>query len=158
MQQRLRTLKADRIARPRGLRRPVAAAVVVALAGALAAGCSPSWVGSWAGTADLGPVNAYTIELSLADADGVSGAVVTAPDGRVQRHKLCSQSVQGRQITFEIDTGRSDCSAGPGAERLRFEGAVGARLIHGIIYRGKERVGFFRAFPKRPPEPEVQAG
>ena len=118
--------------------------MTLGLCAALLSGCGASWAGSWNGTADIGPVAAHPLTLVLSESG--STAQLASDGGEGQVLTICSKKVEAPKITLEIDTGRPDCTPGQGAKRLRLEGMIGAEVIHGDIYEGHERVGFFRAF------------
>ena len=121
------------------------AALVVVLAGVGSfSGCGAAWSGAWTGTADIGPVDAHALTLILSEAAGTVQLAQAGGDSPTLT--VCTKQIEGTKITLEIDTGRPDCSPGSGARRLRLEGMIGARVIHGDIYQGHERIGFFRAF------------
>ncbi|MCO4763237.1 MAG: hypothetical protein KC502_17090 [Myxococcales bacterium] len=122
----------------------------------LLSGCGASWAGAWDGTADLGPVSAYALTLSLS-ADQ-STATWAAPGDAPQQLKICKRQVKGAQLTLDIDIGRPDCTQGKGAKPLQLRGRVGARVIHGSIYQNRERVGFFRAFRSPPKKQDITSG
>jgi len=123
--------------------RPQWAVAVVAVAIGLS-GCGASWTGTWGGVADLGPVDAHELTLTLSDKD--STVTLKDANGDTKTLQVCARSVENRKITLVVDMSRPDCSTGANAKRLRLDGLIGAGVIHGDMYRGQQRVGFFRAF------------
>ena len=148
MQQGSQALKRDGLNRLR-----LKAAALIGLGALCLSGCAAAWSGAWSGTADLGPVEARTLTLHLLDGEpATAGASAlgsvrwAAAGGAAHTFQVCKRQVVGPKITLEIDTAHPDCSAGADAKPLRLEGTIGAGVIHGDLFRGQERVGFFRAF------------
>ncbi len=138
----LRRLKRTLHRRGRAIR---IAVLVVGLGGVGGlTGCGAAWSGAWTGTADVGPVDAHALTLILSPS--ASTVQLALGDGDTPTLTVCAKQIEGAKLALEIDTGRPDCSPGQGARRLRLEGLIGARVIHGDIYHGHERIGFFRAF------------
>lgn len=127
------------------------------------AACTSPAAGQWRGTADLGPVAAYAMELKFAE-DGSSGSIVVHEPGKPftdQHFQLCSVQLDDRAITMVYDAARPDCaSQGAASDRRTLRGTVGEDVVFGEMFRGEgarvddntaEKLGFFRTF--RIPEP-----
>lgn len=128
---------------------------VAALALALPA-CSAPTAGMWQGTADVGPIDAFPLVVMLPEAAQVDhrmqGVVELQVRGDTKRFTICSGQARNGNVEFEIDWRTPSCKTAAGAEpdRRIFRGSVGPGLITGVILKGKEQVGFFRAY--RPAE------
>jgi len=113
------------------------------LVGALAA-CGSPLAGAWRGTADIGPVRAQPLVLTVA-ADGLSGTLHLTDPGKPETFVLCRLSRQGRAFEAEYDAARPDCAGTPGERRV-LKGTVGEGVVWGELWRGSENLGFFRGF------------
>ncbi len=111
------------------------------------AGCASPLVGAWRGTADLGPVRAQTLVLTVG-ADGLTGKVHLDDPGKPEDFVLCRLSRQGRVFEAEYDAARPGCDGNPGSptERRLLKGTVGEGVVWGEVWRGGEKLGFFRGF------------
>lgn len=128
--------------------RPQWSAGCVALAGLALAACSSPLAGSWQGTLDLGPVDAWPIGLTV-DEDGSRARVHVKEKGRAfQDFQSCSLTLTDRYVELVYDAGRPNCDVdSPDAsERRTLRGTVGEGVVFGEVVRGTTRLGFFRAF------------
>jgi hypothetical protein len=132
--------------------------------------CTAAHVGAWRGTVDLGPVAAPELEIHVDEA-GTGGRVDVAEPGKpFSRFQLCAVQLdpqEARKITLEYDVNRPGCEtqhADP-SDRRRLVGTVGEGLWTGDVFKGSDRIGFFRALRlppddsgKLPPPPAPAAG
>ncbi len=119
--------------------------------------CGSHLQGAWDGTADIGPIDAFPLTVMM-PAEGLEGDITIAkPDGKMTYH-VCKASQQGDQFTLHWDAGWNDCkkhkdrASAPG----RLVGVAGEGALFGEVFKGKKRVGFFRAFRRPPIKPEMK--
>ena len=114
---------------------------------ALVAACSSPLAGAWQGTADLGPLRAQTLTLTVAQ-DGLTGKIRLVDPGKPEDFSLCRIARQGRSFEIEYDAARPGCdgNAGSPTERRVLKGTVGEGVAWGDVWRGTEKLGFFRGF------------
>lgn len=114
------------------------------------AGCAAPIAGRWQGTADVGPIKAYDLQLEVAS-DGGSGRI-TVQDGSVGAHDLCRIDIRGRNVDLEYDLAQPTCRSEEGkpSDRRRLRGTVGEGLVFGEVLQGAQRIGFFRAYLTQP--------
>lgn len=109
--------------------------------------CGSPLAGAWRGTADLGPVRAQALVLTVAE-DGQSGKLHLADPGKPEDFVLCRLSRTERTFEAEYDAARPGCdgNAGSPSERRMLKGTVGEGVVWGELWRGNEKLGFFRGF------------
>ena len=114
-------------------------------------GCGSPLAGGWRGTADLGPVLAPALEFHVAE-DTLTGRLELQEVGKpYSRFQLCALRVDAqdeRKVELEYDANRPGCEATHQdvSDRRRLVGVVGEGVWTGDVFRGAEKIGFFRAF------------
>ena len=121
-----------------------AARLFIVLTPLMTSACAPAWVGSWRGTADLGPVEAQSARLTLQHKPmGGSGSWRRA-DGAEVNYTVCAIRHSGQSLEVDLVAAPKRCSEGP---LLTLRGEVGARVLHGRLVQNKKDVGFYRLWP-----------
>ena len=113
--------------------------------------------GTWDGTADVGPIDAFALTVELPE-EGLEGAIsIFEPGGKVS-YQICKASQVGDHFVLHWDAGWKDCKQNKKtkSEPGRLVGTAGESALFGEIFKGDSRVGFFRAFRKPPPEPALK--
>lgn len=110
--------------------------------------CGAPQVGTWQGTLDIGGTQAVPLSLHLQE-DGVTGRVNAKENGKAfEALQICSFKL-GRLRQFELtyDANRPNCEqSADAADPRTYRGTVGEDTIFGEVFRGEQRIGFFRAF------------
>ncbi len=123
--------------------------VTLACAGCLwlVSGCASPLAGKWQGTADIGPIAAFDLQFEV-DSEDQPGTIAVREPGRPEHMRICHIDRQGRAITIEYDVGRPNCDAsGPTpADRRVLKGTIGEGIVTGEVWKGGDKIGFFRAF------------
>jgi len=116
-------------------------------AAAVLAACGSPLAGRWVGTADLGPIAAYDIEISIPDGDGDGTVALREPD-MPEKFRICQLVRRARSVEIVYDAGRPDCDGvGPTpSDRRTLKGEVGEGVLTGEVWRAGVKTGFFRAF------------
>lgn len=123
----------------------------------LLSACGSHMSGTWAGTADIGPIDALALTFELPE-EGLEGHIsIVEPGGKVT-YQICKASQQGDQFVLHWDAGWKDCKKAKdrASEPGRLVGTAGESVLFGEVFKGKARVGFFRAFRRPPPEPALK--
>lgn len=120
---------------------------IVGLALATVAACSAPAVGTWSGTADLGPQRGQQLRLQLFE-DEKTGKLWLQDPGKPEDFSVCSLQRTGRSVQIEYDAARPNCAgdAGSPSERRVLKGTIGEGVVFGEVWQGGEKLGFFRAF------------
>lgn len=120
--------------------------------GALLTGCGAPTAGMWQGTADIGPIDAFSLVVMLPE-EGFEGEVELGLRDGPARFSVCKGRARNGNFELEIDWSHRDCKLPNGAapDRRLLRGTVGEGVIAGTILRpnsnGKpEQLGFFRAY------------
>jgi len=115
------------------------------------AACGAGLQGEWHGTIDKGPVESQATRILFQDDTGAGRIEIQLPNGDVIQRPLCAPNHVETRLTFAYD-------AAPGkggecremVEPVEFEGTFnGESLITGTQSRGKDKIGFLRAFRQK---------
>ncbi len=132
--------------------KPIALAATLGIL-LLGSACGSHLHGTWAGTTDIGPIDAFPLTVEMPE-EGLQGDIsIIEPRGKVTYH-VCKATQQGDQFVLHWDAGWKDCKkrADVKSDPGRLEGTAGENVLFGNVFKGKKKVGFFRAFRKPPPE------
>lgn len=118
----------------------------------VAAACSSPLAGRWQGTADMGPIAAFELQLEV-DADDLTGTLNLREPGKPESYRICHIDRRGRAIAIEYDVGRPNCDAtgSTPSERRVLKGQVGEGIVSGEVWKGSDKLGFFRAYVQPKP-------
>jgi len=126
--------------------------VCLAVACVVAAGCGSPLTGTWRGTMDLGAMDAWPLEVRVGE-DPSRGRLVVQEKGRTfESFQLCTvEPATERKLELSYNPEHPDCAAPAGTaeagkDRRTLRGTVGEGVLFGEVFRGSERIGFFRAF------------
>ena len=138
--------------------RPLTTAALAGLLLMLAQGCGSPLVGQWRGTADIGPLAAYPIEIRI-DPEAKSGRLDLAETGKpFTRYEFCSVAdATGRKLELVYDPAVPACDPAAKSEgRRTLKGTVGEATLFGELFEGPNRIGFFRLFRVDPDAPAAE--
>ena len=115
----------------------------------LLGGCGSPFAGGWAGTMDVGPILAHSIEVTMPP-EGLEGDVAVQTEDGEKRYRICKGTLTNDQFELSFDRLNPDCAGKDGAKTdvhvLR--GTLGEGVFFGEVFRGDRKIGFFRAFRK----------
>lgn len=123
----------------------------------LATGCGSPLQGGWAGTIDIGPIEAYDLKVTMPE-EGLDGTLLVRTAKGTQQYSFCKGSLDGQQFELHYDLARPTCEDKEGAptDPRRLVGTLGESVLFGEVYKGSEKVGFFRAFLEPPPAADLK--
>ncbi len=132
--------------------RTTVAAFALTLATAMLASCGSPLQGTWNGTLDVGPIDAWPVVVRL-PAQGVTGTLEIVAEGKTTRHPICDGSINGDSFEITFEAGMPRCAATttePKSVRRVLVGTVGVEAMWGELFEvvadKREKIGFFRAF------------
>lgn len=130
------------------------AALLVCLS--LLAGCGSPFAGGWQGTMDVGPVLAHSVTIEMPP-EGYEGDLTVQTSEGDKTYRICKATLTVDQFELSFDRLNADCVAEKGANTdvHTLRGTLGEGVIFGEILRDKRKIGFFRAFRKAPPPPDI---
>ena len=115
----------------------------------LVSGCGSQFAGTWNGTADIGPIDALTMTVVMPK-KGLDGKLTIRTKDGTKTYQICQAELKGDRFEVQYDEALPDCTKKKGVDSdLRtLKGTLGVTVIFGQVFKGKQQIGFFRAFRK----------
>ena len=135
----------------------IAFAIITVLSTSLLGACGSHLAGGWDGIADVGPIDAFALTVELPE-EGLEGVISIQEPGGKASYQVCKATSEGDHFVLHWDAGWKDCKARKDrkSDPGRLVGTAGESAIFGEIFKGESRTGFFRAFRRPPPEPDLK--